>query len=228
MRAIIIMMIVGTLAGCGTKYNFEDTGISNGRFYCNMYEYLKSDHENWDSIAKLIDRSGEDIIEIFQNEEITFFGPTNLTVHRWFYWDTQNGGYADSVAYVPHGYTCIEDIPVDTCRKIVLSHIVNGVITRDDVPRVTYDEKGVKNGGGMILTSRYGNKMWLWSIREPYLGIPDMGPIVLDMASLKNDNSVNKNIGVATVGLKPDNGIVHSLPYTYSIGELFEPRIRQK
>lgn len=228
MRTILIAAIVCLMTGCGTKYHYEDTGTSNGRFYCNMYEYLKSDHENWDSIARMIDRCGEDVIEIFQKEDITFFGPTNITIHKWFYWDSQNGGFADSVAYVPHGYTCIDDIPVDSCRKIVLSHVVNGVITRDDVPRATYNEEGVRNGGGMILTSRYGNKMWLWSVQEPYIGIPDIGPVVLDMASLKQNQTVNKNIGIASVGLKPDNGIVHSLPYSYSIGELFEAKIKNK
>lgn len=228
MRVILITAIVFVLAACQTKYNYNDTGVSNGRHYCNMYEYLKSDHENWDSIAKIIERSGEDIVELFQKEEITFFGPTNLTIHKWFYYDKQNGGLEDSVAYIPHGYACIDDIPVDTCRKIVLSHVVEGVITRDDMPRVTYDEKGEKNGGGVILTTKYGNKIWVWTIQEPYMGIPDMGAVISDMASLKRNGSVNKNIGLATVGLKPDNGMVHSLPYRYSIGEMFEAKIKNK
>lgn len=227
MRVILLIVIVWAAVSC-TKYNYIDTGISNGRFDCSMYEYLKNDHENWDSITKIIERSGSDVVEMFEKDEFTFFGPTNITIHKWFYWDKRNGGFVDSVAYTPHGYNCIDDIPVDTCRKIVLSHMFEGVVTRDDVPRVTYDEKGVKNGGGMILTSRYGNKLWLWSIQEPYMGIPDLGPVTLDMASLKQDGKVNKNIGVATVGLKPNNGIVHSLPYLYRLGEFFEIKIKKK
>lgn len=218
MRGILAIIACLVMFSCGTKYNYLDTGTSNGRFEGSMYELLKSDPNQWDSIVKIIERA--DLVEIFEKEDITFFAPTNFIFWKWFYYDDKNGGYEQAVSYTPHGYTSISQIDPEVCKRIVLSHIVNGKIMRDDIPRVTFDEYGKKNGGGTNLTTRYGNKMWIWSIKEPYMNIPDMGPVVLDMSSLNADGTVNKNIGIASPDHEPDNGVLHSLPYTYRLGEL--------
>ena len=101
----------------------------------------------------------------------------------------------------------------------MLSHVIQGKYLKERIARIEYNEKGEKKGGGNVLTTIHGNKVWLWTIQQPYMNIPDMGPIELNMASLKEDE-VYKNIGIASSDIHPDNGVVHSLPYSYNLGEL--------
>ncbi|MGL5681584.1 MAG: hypothetical protein ACRDDZ_00850 [Marinifilaceae bacterium] len=225
MRNIYIIMLFTALTACGTKYGYIDSGICNGKFEGSMMDYLRSKPQHWDSIVKIIERAGME--PIFEKEDITFLGPSNITIKKWFYWDDKNGGYEGNEQYTPHGYKQISDVPEALCRKIVLRHIVDGKRMRNDIPRVTFDEKGNKNGGGEILSTRAGNKLWIWSIQKPYMNIPEMGPVLLDLASLSNNGESNRSIGIASADIEPYNGVVHSLPDKYSLidmGELLNPK----
>ena len=126
--------------------------------------------------------------------------------------------------YVIHGYKSIQRVPVEICRKIVLSHVVEGIIARDDIARATYNEEQKMDGGGNIFTTRWGNRVWLWTIQEPYMNIPEMGPVIVEMASVDGEGKKIKDIGMATIGVKPTNGMVHSLPYSYNLGEMYTDR----
>lgn len=229
MKQILILCLGMMMFSCGTKYHYEDTGITSGRFHGNMYEYLKSEHE-FDSMVKVIERAG--LVPMFEKENITFLAPMNFVLEKWFYYDDKNGGYDQAVSYIPHGYKAVDDIDPEVCKRIVLSHIVEGKIMRDDVPRATFNELGERNGGGTIIDTRNGNKIWLWSVKEPYMNIPDMGPVIVSLASLKNDQTVNKNIGIVFPDHEPDNGAVIILPYSYQMGELcdvmFEYQVSEK
>ena len=58
MRKIyMIVLIASFLWECDDNY-FHDTGLANGVHDCTMWEYLRSDHENWDSTVLLIERAG--------------------------------------------------------------------------------------------------------------------------------------------------------------------------
>ena len=84
-----------------------------------------------------------------------------------------------------------------------------------------YNEEGKIDGGGDVFTTRWGNRVWLWTIQEPYMHIPEMGPVIVNMASVDNDGQKIKEIGTATIGVRPMNGMVHSLPYSYNLGEMY-------
>ena len=225
MRSLMVITMAFLMFSCGTKYNYWDTGVSDGRFQGTMYEYLQSTHE-FDSIVKIIDRAG--LVSVFEREDITFIAPTDLTFWKWFYYDDKNGGYDDAISYTPHGYRSISEMDQTLCRRIVESHILEGTIMREDVPLVTHDELGVKTGGGRIETTRNGNKCWLWSEQEPYMGIPDMGPVIVNLSSLQEDESVYANIGIVFPDHKPDNGAVIILPYTYRLGDMGKVIVEQK
>ena len=115
-------------------------------------------------------------------------------------------------------------MPVEICRKIVLSHVIEGIVARDDIERGTYNEKQELVGGGNIFTTRWGNRVWLWTIQQPYMNIPEMGPVIVELASVDEGGNKIKDIGTATIGIKPKNGMVHSLPYSYNLGEMYTDR----
>ena len=43
MKKLIIGLLLATFWACNTKYNYIDTGISDGVHDCSMLEYLKGD-----------------------------------------------------------------------------------------------------------------------------------------------------------------------------------------
>ena len=54
---------MGVLSSC-TKYNFDDTGLANGKHDMTMWEYFKSDSYNWDSLRVMTERAG--LVSLFQ------------------------------------------------------------------------------------------------------------------------------------------------------------------
>mgnify|MGYP002604560361 FL=1 len=221
-KILFILVVAGVFMACGTKYDYIDTGVCEEEFRGNMYEYLQSNHYDWDSIVKIIDRAG--LREMFEKEDFTFLGPTNITIRKWFVWDKIGGVGNTDKEYVVHGYKSIQRVPVEICRKIVLSHVIEEIVSCDDIARVTYNEEGKIDGGGDVFTTRWGNRVWLWTIQEPYMHIPEMGPVIVNMASVDNDGQKIKEIGTATIGVRPMNGMVHSLPYSYNLGEMYRDK----
>lgn len=53
------------------------------------------------------------------------------------------------------------------------------------------------------MTTRWGNRVWLWTIQEPYMNIPEMGPVIVNMASVDGEGKKIKDIGMATIGVRP-------------------------
>ena len=87
MRTILLICITVTLlASCEKDYQ-HDTGLADGYHDCSMMDYLRSDHNNWDSIVVAIEYAG--LTDIFEGtnpdyKEITFFGPTNMSIRKFF------------------------------------------------------------------------------------------------------------------------------------------------
>ena len=87
MKTILFICITVTLlASCEKDYQ-HDTGLADGYHDCSMMDYLRSDHNNWDSIVVAIEYAG--LTGIFEGtnpdyKEITFFGPTNMSIRNFF------------------------------------------------------------------------------------------------------------------------------------------------
>ena len=113
MKKLIIGLLLATFWACNTKYNYIDTGISDGVHDCSMLEYLKGDSYNWDTIVRVIERAG--LTSLFEGEgpgeQITFLGPTNHSIRNWMY----DSAYID-----------VNSIPADTCKQLVLRHVTKG------------------------------------------------------------------------------------------------------
>jgi len=59
---------MGVLSSC-TKYNFDDTGLANGKHDMTMWEYFKGDSYNWDSLCVMTERAG--LVSLFQDNGMT-------------------------------------------------------------------------------------------------------------------------------------------------------------
>ena len=187
------MIVLLALGGCSTNWNFENTGLAKEHFDGNMYEYLKSDSYNWDSIRLIIERA--ELVPLFEGEDpITFIGPTNHSVRKWM-----NNKFI----------TSINDIDKDDRIKIVKDHLFAGKILRDDIPKGEY----LTQEGGDVYTTLSGKSIWMGLFYEDYGNVVEGGVRVIYLKG-------NVTIDVASSNIQPTNGVVHSLSYNYVLGGL--------
>lgn len=206
MKYITGILFLLTAISCQTKYNIIDTGTANGKFDGSMYEYLKSDSYNWDSIRLIIERA--DLTDLFEGQregysQITFFGPVNHSIRRWM---------------IENDYSKISRIPLKVCREMVMRHIVrNQRLMLNDIPIGTHGDGSEQGTGGMILTGEMGNPFWIYAFRGSYEEVPGIGALEIHILSLSGDKL---RIEVATTNLEMNNGTVMALNGTYLFGTL--------
>ncbi len=209
-KFILASLFVLPLISCGTKYNYLDTGTSNPRFDGDMYEYLESSPYNWSIVVEIIDRAH--LEEMFRTDDITFLGLTNHTLRAWVI----EGGTG-----FEHGWRKVEDIPEEMCRAIVLSHVIDTKMLRDEIERIEMNEKGEYVGGGRVVKTLYGNYVWLWTKQDPYMGVEGLGPVTLSLTTLDYDKTTQLNTNrIASGDIQPDNGVVHALEYSYRLDNI--------
>lgn len=206
MKKIILIFAIAAfgLTSCETKYDIIDTGVANGRFNGNMYEYLKSNSYDWDSLRLMIDQAG--LVDLFEGtrpgyERITFFGPTNHSIRRWM---------------LQNSYATVSAIPVAQCQTFVWQHVVKGKFMKDDFPEgQIISSWPMTVEGGITHTAENGNTFWICTVFDSYAGILGAGAKYIKIVG-----SANATIDVASANIEPDNGVVHSLNYNYELGKL--------
>ncbi len=216
-KNILLGLLLSVLfIGC-TKYNQIDTGIAQKKFPGNMYEYFQSDSYNWDSLLLMIEYTG--VKDYFTGEkpgyeEITFFGPTNHSIRREIFRETKPNTttWVDEPIY-KSVKEYVDANGVDFCKELILRHIVKGKYEVKDIPRGTGDD----DASGIIFTSAFGSKFRVFSFREPFEKVPDAGAVVL---YIRGGSGMSTSIDVASTDIEPTNGIVHSLAYGFTWGQL--------
>ncbi|PXX95386.1 hypothetical protein DF185_21960 [Marinifilum breve] len=205
MKYIFLLTLVGIMCFSCQKQDFIDTGKANGVTGVSILEYMKTDSYNWDTTRLVIERAG--LTELFDgndpdHEQIVFLGPTNLSILRWM---------------LDMDYMKVSDIPVEECKSMILKHVIDGRFLKDDIP------KGVKypKEGGEDFDTLGDNKLWLYTFTLPYGGIPDAGPTFLYVGSYNLvDGTINVVVDIASHDIQCTNGVVHSLHYNYTFGDI--------
>jgi putative lipoprotein len=194
----IMILFIGT--SC-TKNEFIKTGVSNGRFDGMMLEYMKAHSYDWDSTVLMIEHAG--LESLFDGtEKITFFGPTNFSILRYM---------------LDNGIERVVDMDVDFCRSTLLRHVMKGKMMRVDFKHgVAATGANLIGEGGDTYTMMGGNVIWAYTFKEPYNSVAGMGPLLLHITSIDGF----KRIGIASGDIEPDNGVVHSLTYDFTLGEM--------
>lgn len=207
MRQIIyiITIIVFFTVGC-TKNNYIDTGISNGRHEGkSLLEYMEGDSYNWDSTILLVRHAGKEIIHLFEgldsnHKEITFFGLTNHSIRRYL---------------LQNGIKRVTDLDENWCRSILLQHVVDGKVYRKDIPTGEPGLYGTAGTGGITLTTLAGTKLWVYTVIQEKNGIVEQAAKPIYVNFLKANNL----FAVASGDIEPDNCVVHTLDYNFTLGD---------
>lgn len=212
MKKIIIILTVFAFFACETKENYIDTGISYGIYEGNMMTYFASNSYDWDSTALIIQRAG--LEEMFtgndsEYEQITFLGPTNHSIRRWML-----GGDSNN----PIRYTKISEIPVDECRSMILKHVIKNRIMKDSIPfiNVQYLPGDALQDGGVEFTTIGGDVVFAYRRTSDYGGVAGAGAKSLHFHS----RTMDQLVPVASADIECDNGVVHSLNYSYTFGDI--------
>lgn len=193
-------------SACDDNY-YHDSGLANGKHDCTMWEYFQTDHENWDSTMVLIEHAG--LKDVFDGtnpdyKEITFFGVTNLSINQ-FLFKTIDEDWEPL-------YNRIEDIPVELCREMLLSHVVMGKMMKTGFE---HEVKGTLTGGTIVKTLS-GIELRAYRVKSEYNGIPDIGAESLAIHAIVSGQMAT----VASADIEVTNGVVHSLDYTYQFTQL--------
>lgn len=198
---IVGMALLVMVASC-TKDDFHKTGVSNGRFDGSMLEYMKAHHYDWDSTVLMVEQAG--LESLFDGDEpITFFGPTNLSILRYM---------------LRNNIERVKDMTPEFCRETLLRHVMKGKMKRTEFPYGTASSEAgeVVGKDGGFYTMMGGNRIWAYTRKGEYNGVKEAGALLLHISSIDK----NKKIDIASGDIEPDNGMVHSLSYVFTLGEM--------
>ena len=197
-RIWIFLSIVFSCMAC-TKENFIDTGNASGIFDGSIMEYMRQHPQDWDSTVVVIEWAG--LAQLFEGKdpqypEITFWGPTNLSIIRYM---------------LDNGIKQVKDVEPEVWKSMMLRYVIPGKYKREDF--ATGDSKT----GCDTFTALGGNHLRVYRVLTSYKDIPEAGPAELWVHSSDTGYSVAQ---VASADIEPDNGIVHSLMYAFTFGKL--------
>lgn len=191
-----------------TKYQFEDTGTANGNHETSMWGYFQTDSYNWDSLMVMARHAG--LQEVFEGTskygtDITFLGITNHSIRRYI---LQNKA---------KGWIRVTDIPVEDCRTFILSSILDEHIKLEEfIEGAASTDKNQPIGtGGKIYTTLSGKQLWIYTFHEAYNGVAGAGPLKIYIVSPDK----KKTTIVASSNIMTQTGIVHSLPYSFTLND---------
>lgn len=205
--AVAVAFVV--MSAC-TNYQYIDTGLANGKHDCTVWEYLHTQPDDWDSTIIMIEHAG--MKEYFdgsrQNEQITFFGVSNLSILAYML-DYKEG-------HPTKPWNTVRDIPVETCRHILKRLIVPQRLVVGDVPRGRLEpiRGGYTEVDGKLWTTLEG-EIFTYTYREDYDHIPEKGEIGLYIYLHDSGNSDENRI--VSTDIQMNNGVVHALSYSFSL-----------
>lgn len=214
MTKVIVILIAIACFACTTKQEVIDGGIASPYFDGNIMEYLRSNEEQWGYTVEMIERAG--LVDLFEGKvdtvpELTFFAPPSYAVFRYLM-DLKYEGTGEE------RYESIQDIPVETCKTLILKHVVVGKYLKEDIAfrNMDYDIFAAEQDGGTHFTCMGKNELIAYLEKTDYKGFPDVGPIEMFLYSV----SVGQMIPLATPDIQPINGVVHALNYGYDFGKI--------
>lgn len=202
---IAAVVTMFTMASC-TKFDIVDTGSSNGDHDMVMWDYFKADPYNWDSIMVMANHAG--VKDIFDGtskygKDITFLGITNHSIRRYL---------------LTNDLQKVTDIPADECREIILSNLIAGAMLVDDFieGKPSEDTNELIGTGGKKYTTFSGKTLWIYTIKEPFGGVPQAGAKSIQIVAL----DTQKRIRVASTDIKTRTGVVQALDYNFTIKDI--------
>ncbi|MCD2424661.1 hypothetical protein LQ567_17905 [Niabella pedocola] len=204
-----VMIVVLGFAACKKNDYYKDSGTHDPNFKGNVLQYLQSKPGQFDSVAKLIKIAGME--SVFQNEEITFFAPSDSSIRASI--DITNMNLA-SIGLNP--INRMDQIKPAVWRKYLALYLFKGAKSLNDYPQIDFGNFSAFSG--QIYYSYDGYPMNIGAVYQDAGGIKYAGYRMLYLSyigslSSPKDVSTWVSISVASANIHPSNGYVHALRY---------------
>lgn len=230
--AICSVLLTMMVASCKQDDYYQDGGKADPKFNGTVLQYLQS-NPKFDTIAQIVKLAG--LEDMFSNEEITFFCPTDEVIRRTIGRvggrpDFPNDPYINGLNQFlfNQGKDTIrtfEDVPGSMWRKYMLRYVFKGKNVLKDYPQIDFNLKQLYPGGFYYT---WNNDLCnIGVVYNPVNGVKYTGYRQLCISFVRDISNPNQSLfytaAVATSDVQPTNGAVHVLAISgnaSSIGEI--------
>lgn len=188
-----------------------DGGKANPNFDGTMLEYLQSKPVPFDTIAQIVKLAG--LEDLFNNENMTFFAPTDYEVKQLIGVATKRTGLNGSL-YIMGKDTVktLADIDGFIWAKYLKRHLFKGAKKLADYPQYDPALEAVYPGQNYY---SYGNSLSrIGAVYGDVNGVKYIGYRQLTISLIPDVSRPDNNFfsyRVSSSDIKPKNGVVHSL-----------------
>ncbi len=208
MLPILFMAAIalGAMLSCQDKSYLDDGGVASPGYDGTVMDFLESRPDLFKDLVEVIHYA--DMDEVFEDEEITFFAPTDWSIQKSmerlnYYWYNLQG--KDSV-------NRITQIKPEVWKELLSLYVIPDKYVAKDIPQL--DTTLMDSYPGQAYVSLNGRPMNIGVVYHEANGIRYAGYRQLLYAYV-NDFGKNDliNAYVATSDIQPRNGAVHVLRF---------------
>lgn len=208
----LFCLILLLFASCKKDQYYFDGGKSNPDFKGTMLQYLQSKPVQFDTIAEIIKIAG--LEKEFQEDELTFFAPTDLSV-RSILKTTNNELYQAGKDTLK----VLTDVQPQIWRKYLMMYMFKGANRLKDYYQLDINLKPVYPGQNYY---SYNNVIFnIGVIFDDINGIKYAGYRHLTIGYITDLNRPADNwitADISSSDIKPTNGVVHTLNTNHTFG----------
>ncbi|WP_316834178.1 hypothetical protein [Pedobacter nutrimenti] len=199
------------LAACKRDNYYIDGGKAKAEFDGTMLDYLKSKPVPFDTIARIVKLAGME--DVFNQQDITFFAPTDYEVKTMIGSVTQIGSLNNRLFSAGKDTVkTLSDIDGPIWAKYLQRHIFKGTKKLADYPQ--YDPALPAVYGGQDYYAYNNTVARIGVIYGDVGGVKYIGYRQLTIAyvaDLSNTQATFFTYMVSSSDIKPRNGVVHAL-----------------
>lgn len=194
------------MANCQDDSYLHDGGTHNPYYDGTVWEYLNSRPDYFKTLVEVIQIAGME--DVFRDEEITFFAPTDWSVKR-------SVNYLSGYLYKYMGKDSIKDlrqIKPEVWKEYLSLYIVKDKYLLKDIPQL--DTAAVAAYPGQAYYSYGGRPMNVGVVYAEANGVKYAGYRQI-LYSYINDFTTQdmQNAYIATCDIQPVNGVVHVIRF---------------
>ncbi|RZL16231.1 MAG: hypothetical protein EOO89_11855 [Pedobacter sp.] len=202
--ALLLMMV----ASCSQDEYYADGGKSDPVFKGDILQYLES-NPKFDTIAQIVKLAGME--EVFKNEKITFFAPTDEVIRRTIGTLPTGGLNRSLFNQGKDTIKVLSDVDPIIWRKYLTRYIYRGAFKLNDYPQLDFKLKAIYPGS---FYRTYNDEIAnIGVVYNSVGGVQYIGYRQLSISFIPDPSNPDSFIpgAVASSDIQPSNGVVHVL-----------------
>ncbi len=203
-KSYFYFLFIVLIASCAKDKGYYNEDVKKIKFNGTIAQYLASKPGVFDSLIKVLERTGNDVI-LKDSTNITFFAPTNQN----FQIAIENLNNTRREADKPLEY--LSNIDSNQLDTMVAHYIIRGAFLSDSMQF---------KDGLRLADFKYGRRMNAKLVNANSAGYLEGGPKVIEFADTKN-SQFNRNWVTATtssINIETNNGVIHVLNTSHVFG----------